>query len=412
MTELALRILAVFADSYPTSAHYRGGRKLRKAGWERVFPRTVHDVEAKNDFLDAVEELVRTGVLSAKWKRFREGDELEALILEKPDAMFELLGRPSPETVAREMVELLRAPQWSGPQAHPRCAELAAALLPRLEAGHPVAPSSAAELADLGRVFALSREDAGSAPIRALSVRLFAASKRLEELLPLADRMWRSQGESDLSEELGLARSYPEVSVALRGTLTFSGGASWPCAGRILTLPLSTVEAVVSVELDEGCPPALLSVENKETFYVTAAAPHPDVAALVYTAGHPNRAVTAFLRILAAAGASLRHYGDLDPDGIRILTEIESALGMPVEPCLMSADVHRRYARFGYRLDKTQLSRLSQVAARHPDLRALAVEIARTGVGVEQEIIDTVSESELVPHPAPPHIRSTGEGEP
>jgi hypothetical protein len=36
VTELARRILAAFAESYPTSAHYQGGRKLCKAGYEEV----------------------------------------------------------------------------------------------------------------------------------------------------------------------------------------------------------------------------------------------------------------------------------------------------------------------------------------------------------------------------------------
>ncbi|HET6498045.1 MAG TPA: hypothetical protein VFH17_03220, partial [Coriobacteriia bacterium] len=73
MTELARRILAEFAESYPTSAHSTGGRKLRKAGWEEVFPGIVTDVAAKSDFLDAVDELVSDGILSVRWKRFREG---------------------------------------------------------------------------------------------------------------------------------------------------------------------------------------------------------------------------------------------------------------------------------------------------------------------------------------------------
>ncbi len=394
MTELARKILAVFAESYPSSAHYRGGRKLRKGGWQAVFPRIRSDVAAKNDFLDAVDELIDSGILSAKWTRFREGDELEALYLEKPDAMFELLGKKSPESVAKEMTDLLRGPDWSGEAADPRRAEIAALLLPLLEAGHPVPAASAVELSDLGRIFALSRAEAASAPIRALSVRLFRSSKRLEELLPVADRIARLAGREALSVELGLARSYPEVSVALRGTIVFADGdradgdgSRWACAGELVTLPLSTVESIASIELSARRSASVLSVENKETFYATAGSDRGEFAAVVYTAGHANPAVIALLRLLSAAGASFEHYGDLDPDGILILTEIEAALGVPVLPNLMSGALHRRYARFGYRLDRVQLARLSRVSVAHPDLRSLAEEIARTGIGVEQEII-------------------------
>ncbi len=103
MTELARRILTVFAESYPTSASYKGGRKLRKSGWHELFPRIRTDVSAKNDFLEAVEELVDAGILTAKWKRFREGDDLEALYLEDPQSLFAALGMPSPESTADGM---------------------------------------------------------------------------------------------------------------------------------------------------------------------------------------------------------------------------------------------------------------------------------------------------------------------
>lgn len=391
MTTLALRILEVIAETYPASAHYRGGRKLRKAGWEKVFPEITRDVAAKNDFLDAVEELEGAGIVSAKWKRFRERDDLEALYLEEPEMMFELLGRPSPEGIAREMIDLLDRPEWSGAAAHPRLAEVAGCLLPRLEAGHPVPVSSAGELADLARLFSLSPQEATSAPTRALSIRLFGESKRLEALLPTADRLSRSVFGIALSEELGIGRSYPEVSFCLFGTITFADGSLWRCGGRVVTLPLGTVELIREVaSCANAAEPAVLSIENKETFYLMAESRAPGHSALVYTAGHPNPAVVSLLRLLVRAGAAFSHYGDLDPDGILILQEIAASIGRPVAPHLMTAAIHRKYARFGYTLDDAQMARLSGVADdTHPQLLELAHEIRATGVGVEQEIIDT-----------------------
>jgi len=399
MTQLARRILEVFAESYPTSAHYQGGRKLRKAGWEGVFPRIASDVEEKSDFLDAVEELVTAGILSARWKRFREGDELEALYLENPDALFEALGIPSPEAIARAMIAVLDGPAWSNQPL----ADLAAYLRPRLQAGHPVAIRDARELEDLARLFSLSPEEAAASPLRALSARLYADTKRLEQLLRIADRLARAIGSRAVSKRLGLARSYPEAGLALWGRIVFEGGAAaWECRGEILSLPLSTVKRIRSVqfaapgESTDALPksPTVLSIENKETFHVLAGREgHPSfpggLAALVYTAGHPNEAVVALLRRCIEAGARLLHYGDLDPDGILILQEIEEATGTAVTPWLMTVALHRRYFRFGYRLDRTQVARLVR-AQKHSsgDLHDLAAAIADTGIGVEQEVID------------------------
>jgi hypothetical protein len=404
MTESAKRILAVFAESYPESACYRGGRKLRKSGWEKIFPRIESDVSAKSEFLDAVDELLSAGILSAKWKRFREGDEIEALYLENPQAAFDALGIPSPRAVAESMLELMAGPEWPGG----RSAGLAEYLEPRLRAGHPVPVKDAVELDDLSRLFALSRKEAAGRPIRALSVKLYADSKRLERLLPVADRLSRAVWGTAISGELGLGRSYPEVGFALRGWIRFAaGGDPWYCDGQILSLPSSSVDSIQTIEFDtrlsmgEPSPgSAVLSIENKETYHILAVGLKRKspclprgTAALVYTAGHPNDAVIGLLSLCASSGARMYHYGDLDPDGMLIVQEIREALAAPVTPWLMTAALHRRYAKFGYALDRTQISRLSQMRPdASPELLGLAEEIAATGLGVEQEIIDLDSQ--------------------
>ena len=115
----------------------------------------------------------------------------------------------------------------------------------------------------------------------------------------------------------------------------------------------------------------------------------PGIVGIVYTAGHPNDAVKTFLRFCVEAGARIFHYGDLDPDGLLIAQEIAAILAVAVAPWNMSVELHRRYAAYGYALDRTQTARLSLVAESAPrELRELAKEIGRTGIGVEQEIID------------------------
>jgi hypothetical protein len=331
-----------------------------------------------------------------------EGDDLDALYLEDPTALFAALGIPSPQTVARAMIAVLDGAPWSSPAL----AALAAYLRPRLEAGHPVAVRDARELEDLACLFSLTPGEATASPLRALSARLYGDTKRLEHLLPVADRLARAMGDAVVSARLGLARSYPEAGLALWGRILFDGNDTpWECRGQILSLPISSVVRIRSIEFAVSTEaqirpsrgPVVLSVENKETFHVLAGeagqghrrALPPGTAAIVYTAGHPNEAVTALLRRCVEAGARLYHYGDLDPDGILILLEIQEAVGTTVTPWLMSAALHRRFARYGYTLDRTQKARLSHVREQASgDLRDLATAIAETGIGVEQEVID------------------------
>ncbi len=256
----------------------------------------------------------------------------------------------------------------------------------------------AAELEDLGRLFLLSSEETASSPIRALSVRLYADSKRLERLIPIADRLCRAMGIEPISATLGLGRSYPEVGFALWGRISLVGRASpWTCAGEIITLPAATLSRIDTLEIHPRNttpgPAVILSVENKETFHVLAerlpSALPPGIAGMIYSAGHPNDAVKMLLRLCVKAGARIFHYGDLDPDGILIAQEIASILAVPVVPWNMSVELHRQYAAYGYALDSTQTARLSLLADTAPqELRELASEIVRTGIGVEQEIID------------------------
>jgi hypothetical protein len=386
MTELAKRILREFAESYPTSASYKGGRKMRKAGWDSLFPGIGRDVIARTDFLDAVEELARAGIVSPRWKRFRERDELEALYLENPPAMFDALGVQSPEEGSRQMIAVLANPEWAGG----RLAEIAAFLVPRLEARLPVPFGSASELTDLSRLFALSPDEARALPIRALSIRLFGESKRLERLLPAADRLSRAVWARPFSDQYGLGRSYPEVAFALRGDVMFGENAPWVCNGQILALPLETVESITAIKPAADAAVSVLSVENKETFcFLAHRMKDFSLSAVVCSSGHPNPAVTGLLRLFAATGGHIGHYGDLDPDGILILQEISAAVAAPVVPRFMTIDIFRKYVKFGYRLDKTQSARLALIDPRALDsVRTLAREIGQTGMGVEQEIID------------------------
>lgn len=401
LSSTARAVLTEFADSFPASAHYRGGRRLRKGDWERVFPDTAHDVEAKEAFLAAVDELVALGVVSVKWTRFRDGSEVDALYLEDPKRLFELVGRPSPDAVRDSMLEVLCSQAWTDTDGLSRAVgERVAAvrewLQATLEARHPAPVADARELADLAALLRIEPETARRFPIRALSVRLYNDSKRLERLLPLADRVTRSVLGVAHSEQVGLARSYPDVSLALRGTLVLSGPREWTCRGEVVTLPAATVDAVAAVRV-ESSPvgePGVLSVENKETFYVLSSLLREanrleSIAALTYCGGHPHASYLALLKRFCAAGITLYHFGDLDPDGILIFAELQSGLGCDLHTYLMDVATLRSHLSFGFEPPESRLALLrSSLAALPPRISALAAEVLAHRRGVEQEVID------------------------
>jgi hypothetical protein len=423
MNRYARTILDAFGEAYPGSAQFCGGRRLRLGTWEKRIPEIVHDVEAKNQFLSAAEALEKKKVVELKWRRFRTGTDLEAIVLEAPVLLYELLGRDSPETIRRQMLEVLRADirPIDDPSTGPIVDSITEFLVRELTGGRKVAISSADDMRALLTLLTTRADLVHTLPLRALSVRLFGDSKRLEGLFPAFDAVFQKAVGEKLSDVLGLSRSYPEVSVSLFGTILVddSGRRRWNCNGEILTLPLSTVEGLGGAKfvasVAERClsftrnrkrreTSDVITVENKESFYTfskhvsRARSTGRDeldendlrsVDAVVYTAGHPNPAVIAILRLLIDAGARIRHFGDMDPDGLLIPAEISRLTRVGVTPFLMDVDLYRRFLPYGYTLGDGAIERLR---TRRDDLPAaflpLSEAILEQGIGVEQEVLD------------------------
>ena len=379
ITPTARRILERFAESYPHSAHYRGGRKLRKAGWHLLLPRIAEEVEAKHRFLDAVDELVRAGIISVKWRRYREGDEVEALYLEQPGELYRLLGRRSPVEAQAALRSALAEAREATEARHSLARTVAGYLGALLEASHPVPFADETELRDALRLLSLTSEEAGSLPLRALSVRLFSDSKRIEALIRSIDAATRSAAGVRASEVLGLNRSYPEATIALHGALVFAGGREWLLSGETVSLPQATLDNLTAIRFDGP----LLSVENKESFGVHARRLRR--GAVLYSGGHPNRAVQALLALAAAAAGDVLHSGDMDPEGLLIYQEIAASVPR-LRPHLMGPDIYRRYLRFGRPLTERELALLGRVT--REELSALVGEMQAHRRAVEQEVVD------------------------
>jgi hypothetical protein len=111
----------------------------------------------------------------------------------------------------------------------------------------------------------------------------------------------------------------------------------------------------------------------------------------LYTAGHPNRAVRALLSVLAGSGFLFYHAGDLDIDGILILQELTDIAGKPVMPVKMDRKTFEQYRCHGRKLEASMLRRISLISEatrKLPGMMELIGLIEKTGLGVEQEIID------------------------
>jgi len=403
-------ILETFAARYPASAQRRGGRPLRISNWVELLPAAFGSAAGRLSFLDAMERLAGAGVLALLWKKRRVGDELAAAVLADPRALYDRLGLPVPEDLAAGLAGTARKLSAAADDR----GDLTAAAFFRFIAERADSLTdrlSPRDLADADALFAFDRNEADRLPIRALSIRLYHDSKRLEALTsilrPLAVRAASGSGTSGSTaggsaDPLPLPeRTYPEVAIAGNVDLVFRDGSLWPLGNRAITLSIPAAGQLLRIKaaarpaagLAAGsvvgvAPPRALSIENKETFHAFVRCPL-GFDFLLCTGGRPNRAVRAVLRVLASSGFSVFHAGDLDADGISILAEAASLCG--ALPFGMDAATFDRYLPYARDLDPSLVSRLSSVpaAARElPGIWELAERIRETGKGVEQEIID------------------------
>jgi hypothetical protein len=90
-------------------------------------------------------------------------------------------------------------------------------------------------------------------------------------------------------------------------------------------------------------PEYLLTIENFASFSRHAIEADPGrVGTSIYVGGYPSLATQQALRVLAdtlPASVPIFHWSDIDADGVWIFRTIERALGRPLRPHLMSAEI-------------------------------------------------------------------------
>jgi hypothetical protein len=104
--------------------------------------------------------------------------------------------------------------------------------------------------------------------------------------------------------------------------------------------------------------------------------------------GQASWAVVGVLCELARHGMPVRHSGDLDRSGVLILRSLKRRSGARIEPMLMDAATHARFADRGKPLEAgeaARLERLLETDSPASPCHALLRAVARSGVWIEQE---------------------------
>jgi hypothetical protein len=406
MTLAERRICETLAERFPDSAQASGGTavRLRIASSFPEVSRSKPD--ERENFLEAAERLEKDGVVSLVWERYRVGEDLKAIILTNPEGLYARLGLSFPVSAAETARKAAREAAQNA-AGDSRAAAFFAWLADNLTASDVLPLEGPGELASLVAdiatlIAALSRYAPegvlkGITP-RALSVRLFADSKKIERVIERSRAIFRRAERAAVAppDFSPVGRSYPETLVA--GSLVFTlddGTRISNEPGLIIGLPLASAMRITSVTHADASPkrskrPTLLTVENKETFYALSASEN-SAGTILYVGGHPNPAVVRLVSVFAQSEFALYHAGDLDIEGILILQELADAANATITPVRMDRETFDFYGAHARNLEDNALKRAALL--RDDTRRLLGIEgllerILSTGKGLEQEIID------------------------
>jgi len=378
--------------------HERQAERVRRI-YEKV-PVIFTDAAEKEIVLRTLEDAARTGAIDIVPGRGELAHLIEKIALKDPARLYALLSRlPRGERVAAAAGELRR-------RTRPRTESVRAArdrILEGWVAGQDRPLGISWEDVDDAVLFlaaldaALAKDPADRSDLRTYSRRALGNSKAIERNAVRIAAFMRTTGQvdpqladKDILTLMGLEKFPQPVLIAgplrVRGTgLDLSG------------VPYAGVPPEAAEHLEPAGPiRSVLTIENLACFnrHVREAITPGDV--VVFTGGFPSRAVMTALKAICRAEVSeIRHWGDIDPDGLRIADFLYRNLSKPVHLHLMSPDLAR--AR-GNRLETPVSVALSDGSPATELATFLAGPDAAT---LEQEEID----------PAPPESAPRGGAE-
>lgn len=372
---------------------------------------SAEDSAPRRETNDVLRRLADSGKLRLRWRKWEEGNWLEAvdLVAEQATSLYTLLKR-SPRDAQNQALHWLLDTQEPCPGWH---TSFLAWTRAQLDAYRSVAPLDRDDPdlnADLLRALAALAELRDPTLERTLSVRLFGDSKRLEALRGAIARVLRRHDPEAATfgdDEWALLRAHnldraPEyVPVAgplvLRASITGVIDSLVPAPTIDLTpfRPSVALSAAMLQDTDvAGCSArALVTVENATSFSELLAARPAELLA-VYTGGFASPTVVRLLCAIRAARPNLPllHWGDLDAGGLRILAHLREHVGN-VAPLAMSPAVFDAYRAFTQPLtptDRSALAALRQHTAL-ADCVSLIDTLLAAGKKLEQEAVDIVA---------------------
>ncbi|MDR0316425.1 MAG: DUF2220 domain-containing protein [Treponema sp.] len=393
--------------------HYTEDRQTLRLRSASFFPDfDTANPDEKESYLEAAESLERKGIVKLRWEKCGKGERLKTLSCENFEKLFAEAGRPHPQTEAEKirtmLCEKLQSLKDNLPVTRNETAGKIISFLEFLSLHFGPREISLGlnhkTMEDFIRLLEFSLEPAKLEKIttRALSILLYRDSKRLENLLALCKPLLSHSQKHISAPDLAIPeRSYPETMIAGKIIIEYKNQdvPMLNAGGHILILPLETAEAIQAIQtIAEKKEKTVLTVENKETFYALGS-PHKisDSEAFsrydcfLYTGGYSNRAASALIKVIASSGFSFYHAGDLDPDGILILQNIQDIAEKPVIPVRMDAVTFDQYRAWGRTLTKPMLQQIKKIREETKTISGLAgllQRIEEIGLGVEQEIID------------------------
>jgi hypothetical protein len=401
LSELARAILQTLLDRYEQPERQTVVRvRLSEQAHAGYF--SASDASTRQATNAALQQLADQRILRLHWQKWEQGNWLAAvdLVPEHADTLYAVLRRtPRPRQEAA-LQTLLDA---QVPQAEWHAAFLNGALQ-QLAAHRSVAPLTLDDPrwnTDLLTALAALAQLGSPTSERSLSVRLFANSKRLAELrgaMIAVLRRWSSHAAPFGDDDRALLHAHmlqriPEY-VPVAGPLVLDVGAEAGTATRLdlhglaqgLALPTSSLQ---SCQVHTCTAQAAITVENATSFHELLALRPPDVLAL-YIGGFASPATLMLLRAVRAVQPELvlYHWGDIDPDGLRILAHLRSNLGA-VQPLAMDCatfEQHRQHTQPLTRREQTVLHHLRQHTLL-ADCQPLIEHLLATRSKLEQEAV-------------------------
>jgi hypothetical protein len=410
MTSFEKQIISAFFDRYVNSKA-APDKRVSITG-EKLFP-GFNDAppDQKESFLEAAESLEKRGVFKLRWIKHRRHEVIRDLECIDRDELFHLSGKPFPKTTVKQIKKTAEA---MGPDEYASCGkELLDFIAENVTIAEIERGIDRDNFKDFARLIKALCDNShtshnstflrspyavldGITP-RALSVMLYNDSKKLGSLVKLFSRILSRAGRQgifipDLSF---LSRSFPETLLSGKIAIHFTENKT-PLAnatGSIIGLPLETVKKVKKISVMKNAKkpksPSVLTIENKETFY--ALANSKSYSCVLYTGGYPSRAVTTLMQIFSISGFDFFHAGDVDPDGILILQDLQKCVEKTIIPVCMDTATFYKYRKHGRKLEPSMINNIrfiSDETRSFEGMQDLISLIESTNMGIEQEFID------------------------